>query len=150
MSPLEFEPTARWRRAHTAAEIIETARQMVVPKLPQRIAAQRAGITSTYWPVIVRGWRFIGGVQAPVTPPDDTLLRMARAVGVEQQVRDALADDADDAQPTPDLSRLPTEELIRWGLEIARRYPRDEAIQQSARLLAMLAEQSDEGSEMTG
>ena len=56
-----------------------------------------------------------------------------------------------DGMPTQqDLERVPLHDLINWGMEIARRYPRDQAIQQSARLLAMLAAQSDEGSEMTG
>lgn len=39
-----------------------------------------------------------------------------------------------------DLEHVRTEDLIRWGLAIASRYPDDPAIQQSAHLLITLAE----------
>lgn len=55
-----------------------------------------------------------------------------------------------DGVPTPqDLSSVPDTDLIAWAAEIARRWPGNESIQASARLLATLAKQA-ERSEKSG
>lgn len=74
-----------------AAQMIEAARRQAVPKLSQDAAARRAGISGGRWRDIVHGRKMLGGGQViPVVGPPDTLVRMARAVGMENQVRQLL------------------------------------------------------------
>jgi hypothetical protein len=80
-----------WDRAHKAAVVIEEARELAVPRLSKRQAAKRAGMSDAWWAASVRGSRKITPEhEIEVTPPDDTLVRMARAVGVEREVREIL------------------------------------------------------------
>lgn len=45
-----------------------------------------------------------------------------------------------------DLASVPDEKIVEWAEEIAARYPGDAAIQQSARLLAILVKERNESS----
>jgi hypothetical protein len=85
------QKSAAWKRAHRAADVIDEARQLAVPRVSIRQAAKLAGMSDAWWAASVRGERKIApGQSIDVVPPDDTLVRMARAVGVEQQVRELL------------------------------------------------------------
>ena len=142
MSPLNFEPTGAWHRAHAAAQAIEEARDLAVPKLSQREAAERAGITPTYWPVLIRGWRLSGGVQSPVVAPDGTLLRMAKAVGIEADVRNILANDGATDEGQRDVRHMSGAELLDHMENLASRLPPDDPIlQKTMGLLLELARQ---------
>ncbi|MEC3994965.1 helix-turn-helix transcriptional regulator [Actinacidiphila sp. DG2A-62] len=45
-------------------------------------AARRAGISPSRWRQIVLGYQTVSGIATPVTGPDATVARMARAVGL--------------------------------------------------------------------
>ncbi|WP_327290242.1 helix-turn-helix domain-containing protein [Streptomyces sp. NBC_01198] len=55
---------------------------LVGSRLSQREAARRAGISETRWRQLVSGYQLVSRAKVPVRSPDDTLARMARAVGV--------------------------------------------------------------------
>jgi len=77
-------------------KLIADALARLVPKLSQREAARRAGLSETRWRQIVQGYqRLQDGVRAPVVAPAETLARMAMAVGVaEKELDEAGRDDA--------------------------------------------------------
>jgi len=76
-----------------------------VPKISQREAARRAGISETRWRQIVQGYQQLqDGVRAPVTAPADTLARMAFAVGASEAELTA-AGRADAAQSLAELAQ---------------------------------------------
>jgi transcriptional regulator with XRE-family HTH domain len=58
--------------------------------LTQRAAAKRAGISDTRWRQIVSGYQAIGGQKVPFRSRDETLARMARAVGVSPEQLEAV------------------------------------------------------------
>ncbi len=62
-------------------------------RLSQRAAARRAGISETRWRQIVSGYQAVSGRKVPVRSPDDTLARMAHAVGVSPEQLDAAGRD---------------------------------------------------------
>ncbi|SHL26215.1 helix-turn-helix domain-containing protein [Actinacidiphila paucisporea] len=57
-------------------------RAAVAARLSQREAARRADISETRWRQLVSGYQVVSRAKVPVRSPDDTLARMARAVGV--------------------------------------------------------------------
>ncbi|MFE6551642.1 helix-turn-helix domain-containing protein [Streptomyces sp. NPDC057746] len=58
-------------------------------------AAAKAGISRSRWSQIVAGYQSVGGQQIPVRAPDETLARMALAVGVTaDQLREAGREEA--------------------------------------------------------
>lgn len=80
---------AAWERAHRAAKIAEDARKAA--GLSIRAAARLVPQTDAWWAAAVRGDRSAGhGQRIEVIAPDETLVRMAAAVGVEREVREAL------------------------------------------------------------
>lgn len=66
------------------------------PRLSNREAAQRAGMSEGHWRAIVSGSRSMGkDLWMPVRAPADTLARMAQVVGVTpEQLDDAGREDA--------------------------------------------------------
>lgn len=64
------------------ADLIERLRTAARPKLSVRAAAKAAGISDSRWRQIIKGYRQeTKDVRVPAHAPDDTLARMARAVG---------------------------------------------------------------------
>lgn len=57
-------------------------RALVAMRISQREAARRSGISETRWRQLVSGYQVVSREKVPVRSPDDTLARMARAVGV--------------------------------------------------------------------
>lgn len=57
-------------------------RALVTMRISQREAARRSGISETRWRQLVSGYQVVSREKVPVRSPDDTLARMARAVGV--------------------------------------------------------------------
>nr|WP_107120770.1 helix-turn-helix transcriptional regulator [Streptomyces corchorusii] len=77
-------------------------------RLSGREAARRAGMSETRWRQIVNGYQDIKGVRVAVQAPDETLARVAQAVGItsdqlRQVDRNTAADLLDElaAPPTP-------------------------------------------------
>ncbi|MGW4731753.1 hypothetical protein ACWEQC_21765 [Streptomyces shenzhenensis] len=59
-------------------------------RLSGREAAKRAKLSETRWRQIVNGYQDVGGVRVAVIAPDETLVRMAEAVGLtSDQLRQA-------------------------------------------------------------
>ena len=80
-----------------AGRIIEEARVAIRPKLSQRKAADRAGISDSRWRQLVMGFQAIRGQVVEDDGPADTLARMAQVVGVcPEQLRAAGRPDAAD------------------------------------------------------
>lgn len=69
-------------------ELIKAA--LEASPLTQRAAARRAGISDTRWRQIVSGYQAIGGVKVPFRTRDETLARMAHAVGVSPEQLEAV------------------------------------------------------------
>jgi hypothetical protein len=67
-------------------------------RLSGREAARRSELSETRWRQIVNGYQDVGrGIRAEVTAPDETLARMAHAVGVTpDELREAGRSDAAD------------------------------------------------------
>jgi hypothetical protein len=63
------------------ALLIERKRKAIVPRLSQRNAALRAGISETRWRQIEVGGRWFRGRWEPEIAPPGTLAQMAYAVG---------------------------------------------------------------------
>lgn len=110
------------------ARLIDAAQKAAVPPQSMRRAAEAAGISDGRWRQIVKGYQSTGTGRIPVVAPDDTLARMAIAVGVTpdelaETGRTAAADvqrallDAGD-RPDVELSEVSTERLLA---EIRRR-----------------------------
>ena len=98
--------------------MIDVARQQHLPLLTLSEAARRAGITPAGWSKVIRTGR----------GREDTLLAMARVVGVEDKVREALGvlpmrrlDDETSAYLglPPDLTAEERRTVIAW-LEVRR------------------------------
>ena len=62
--------------------LIEDALKHLRPKLSQRKAAARAGMTDSWWRQMVNGATTINGKAVQVNAPPETLARMARAVEI--------------------------------------------------------------------
>lgn len=127
-----------------AIDVIETARTRSRTSI--RAAAAEAGTSDAWWRAIVRGYLPQHGAEAPAIPSIKTLLAMARTVGVEAQVRELLGEEPiDENIPTPaELRAMSDADLREAIMEIARRYPEDQAIQHSVQLLITLTEQHQE------
>jgi hypothetical protein len=120
VSQQESAEEAQWIRAHRAGTLIEQARNRIVPKMTAKQAGQAAGISGEWWAACVRGDRATGrGRRETVIAPDDTLVRMARVVSIEREVREVLGLEIPDRlvarQPgdDPDIEvtlRVPPEE----------------------------------------
>jgi len=59
--------------------LLEAARGRV----SKREAARRADISEGHWRAVVRGYQLQGGVRIPANPRRETVIAMARAVGVD-------------------------------------------------------------------
>lgn len=57
-------------------------RAQTAARLSQRAAAKRAGLSEARWRQLVAGFQLVSRTKVPVRSPDETLARMARAVGV--------------------------------------------------------------------
>jgi hypothetical protein len=104
------------------------------PRLSNREAAARAGMSEGHWRAIVSGSRSMGkDFWVSVKAPPETLARMAQVVGVtpEQLVEAERPDAAEELRalpPPPEPEREPTvaelaaqlEEVKRQGEEVAR------------------------------
>lgn len=55
---------------------------LIASRLSQREAARRSGMSETRWRQLVSGYQVVSRSKVPVRSPDETLARMARAVGV--------------------------------------------------------------------
>ena len=110
------------------ARVIDAAQKSAVPKLSIRKAAERAGISEGRWRQIVKGYQGTGTGRLPVVAPDETIARMALAVGVTdsqldetgrpeaaQVLRQLLAASE---QPDVELTQVSTDRLLG---EIRRR-----------------------------
>ena len=64
------------------ARLIARKREQMVPRVSQREAAVRAGISATRWRQLETGVIRVRGQDHPETAPAETLARMAFAVGV--------------------------------------------------------------------
>src|SRR3954452_16641396 len=70
-------------------------RALVAARISQREAARRSGISETRWRQLVSGYQVVSRAKVPVRSPDETLARMARAVGVTaEQLEEAGRDTA--------------------------------------------------------
>ncbi len=69
---------------------LERHRKTLIPRVSQREAATRAGISRQYWEEIVAGKKRRAGATHPVEPPDMTIMAMAKAVGAEHRVAQIL------------------------------------------------------------
>jgi len=70
-------------------------RALIAARISQREAARRSGISETRWRQLVSGYQVVSREKVPVRSPDDTLARMARAVGVTaEQLEEAGRDEA--------------------------------------------------------
>lgn len=79
-----------------------------------REAAGRAGIHESYWRQIVAGGVHQGGVWVARNPTKRTLLAMARAVGVELEVRAAMGEKTPRRRrPGIDIAQADFDEIIR-------------------------------------
>jgi hypothetical protein len=77
------------------ALLIERKRKAIVPRLSQRNAALRAGISETRWRQIEVGGRWFRGRWEPEIAPPDTLARMAYVAGATpDELREAGREDA--------------------------------------------------------
>lgn len=65
---------------------LERHRKTLIPRVSQREAATRAGISRQYWEEIVAGKKRRHGATYPIEPPYETIMSMAKAVGAEHQV----------------------------------------------------------------
>ncbi|MFG1805102.1 helix-turn-helix domain-containing protein [Streptomyces sp. NPDC049040] len=73
-------------------------RAQLAARLSQREAARRAGLSEARWRQLVSGFQLVSRTRVPVRSPDETLARMARAVGVSaEQLEAAGRGDAADA-----------------------------------------------------
>lgn len=110
------------------ARLIDDAQKSAIPALSMRKAADIAGISDGRWRQIVKGYQGTGTGRIPVVAPDETLARMALAVGVTApQLAEAGRPGAAEvlqrllaASELPDveLERVPTDRLLG---EIRRR-----------------------------
>lgn len=99
--------TEHYERALAAARRIEEIRKRVRPKLSIRAAAEKAGISEGWWRQVVLGVQQRGDGTYPVNASDETLLDMARVVGIQREVAEILgidevppeSDDAEHRQP---------------------------------------------------
>lgn len=64
-------------------------RAQVAARLSQREAARRAGLSEARWRQLVAGYQLVSRTMVPVRSPDETLARMARAVGVTAEQLEA-------------------------------------------------------------
>lgn len=64
------------------ARLIDEAQKSATPKISARKAAALAGLSEGRWRQIVKGYQSTGTGYIPVIAPDETLARMAAAVGV--------------------------------------------------------------------
>lgn len=62
-------------------------------RLSQREAARRAGLSEARWRQLVSGFQLVSRTKVPVRSPDETLARMARAVGVTAEQLEAAGRD---------------------------------------------------------
>lgn len=76
MAGLEPPPEAR---------LIAARRQQMIPRMSQREAALRAGISSTRWRQLESGKIRVRGRDYPEIAPPDTLARMAQVVDVSPE-----------------------------------------------------------------
>lgn len=95
-------------------EALEAARKRL--GISQNEAARRAGLSGTRWRQIASGIQSTGGVAVPVRANADTLVRMARAVGLTPEELEA----ADRADAATLLRGSPAEEARRLSAEIER------------------------------
>lgn len=110
------------------ARVIDAAQKAAVPKLSIRKAAERAGISEGRWRQIVKGYQGTGTGRLPVVAPDETIARMALAVGVtDSQLDEAGRPEAAEVlrqllatseQPDVELTQVSTDRLLS---EIRRR-----------------------------
>lgn len=110
------------------ARVIDAAQKAAVPKLSIRKAAERAGISEGRWRQIVKGYQGTGTGRLPVVAPDETIARMALAVGVtDSQLGEAGRPQAAEVlrqllatseQPDVELTQVSTDRLLG---EIRRR-----------------------------
>lgn len=73
-----------------AAALIRQLREDHVPRLSVRAAAKRAGISDTHWRNIERGHQQLKDTTVEVRPNDETLAKMALAVGARPDQLDAI------------------------------------------------------------
>lgn len=76
------------------AEALERKR----PRLSQRKAAERAGIHESWWRQVTAGGVRKGDVWVPVKASPETYIDMAEVVGIVDEVRAMLGDDAPEPQ----------------------------------------------------
>jgi hypothetical protein len=92
------------------ALLIERKRKAIVPRLSQRNAALKAGMSETRWRQIEVGGRWFRGRWEPEIAPPDTLARMAHVVGVTPgELREAGREDA--SLPLETLLASPPDEI---------------------------------------
>ncbi|WP_329177490.1 helix-turn-helix domain-containing protein [Streptomyces sp. NBC_01477] len=111
-------------------------RAQVAARLSQREAAKRAGLSEARWRQLVSGFQLVSRTKVAVRSPDETLARMARAVGVtaeqlEAAGRDGAANTLRDAEaeavrnrvgsapgPDPTTGSAATQSRVdeRWAL----------------------------------
>ncbi|UWE07501.1 helix-turn-helix domain-containing protein [Actinacidiphila bryophytorum] len=106
-------------------------RALVAARISQREAARRSGISETRWRQLVSGYQVVSRNKVPVRSPDETLARMARAVGVTAEeleeadrgkaaavLREAEADADNPAAPGADSAGTGPQSRVdeRWHL----------------------------------
>lgn len=97
-----------------AAQLIRRLREDLVPKVSTRTAARRAGISETHWRNIERGFQRMRGTSIPVRANDETLAKMALAVGASP---DQLAE-FPDRQPAAERLRRLMRDVVRGEPEL--------------------------------
>lgn len=127
-------------QAPAEGRLIDAAQKSAVPKLSMRQAAAAAGISEGRWRQIVKGYQGTGSGRIPVVAPDETVARMALAVGItadqlNEAGRPKAADVlrllvADSDQPDVELKQVSTDRLLSeirrriegvgYGLEVAQ------------------------------
>ena len=103
---------------------LEHQRKLLVPRISQREAAARVGLSRQRWEEIVAGRKRRGGVMQPVEPPYETIMLMAKAVGAQHRVAQILGMiSPDDPEPSPLTIELRDERearIVRAMLEQLR------------------------------
>jgi hypothetical protein len=91
--------------------LIRHIREAVIPKLPVRAAAERAGMSAEQWGYIERGYRPSrnGEPPQPFSPPAATLARMARTLRISAKT---LAEEGERPDAAALLDYSPAAELV--------------------------------------
>jgi len=95
--------------------LIRRTRETAIPKLPIRVAAERAGMSAEQWGYIERGYRpsRAGEPPQPFSPPAATLARIARTLRIPAR---QLAEEGGRPDAAALLDHSPAAELVMTGM----------------------------------